>query len=277
MELLCSIFSINNPLAQSLLFQNSIMDISTILGIIIGFGLVGGAVSIGGGASWFFNAPSAMIVVGGTIGAILINYPISDLLGVAKVARNVFFRKNLKTEKMIEKLLDLSKIARRDGILALEDKMEDIKDPFFAKGLTLMIDGVEPAILSRILNTELEFISERHRLGAEIFTTMGNFAPAMGMVGTLIGLIKMLVQMDDPSSIGPAMAVALVTTFYGVILANLVFLPAAGKLKTRSNSELMQKQLMISGILSIQSGDNPRVLEDKLHSFISPQKRKTVF
>ncbi len=253
------------------------MDISTILGIIIGFGLVGGAVSIGGGASWFLNTPSAMIVMGGTFGAVLINYPISDLLGVAKVARNVFFRKNLKTEEMIEMLLDLSKLARRDGILALEDKTEDIKDPFFVKGLTLMIDGVEPTVLSRILNTELEYISERHRLGAEIFTTMGNFAPAMGMVGTLIGLIKMLVQMDDPSSIGPAMAVALVTTFYGVVLANLVFLPAAGKLKTRSSSEVMQKQLMISGILSIQSGDNPRVLEDKLHSFISPKNRKTVF
>ena len=253
------------------------MDISTILGIVIGFGLVISAITMGGGASWFINTPSAMIVLGGTFGAVLINYPISDLLGVSKVAKNVFFRKKLKTEKMIEILLDMSKIARRDGILALEDKMENIKDSFFAKGLTLMIDGVEPATLSRILNTELEYISERHRLGAEIFTTMGNFAPAMGMVGTLIGLIKMLVQMDDPSSIGPAMAVALVTTFYGVILANLIFLPAAGKLKTRSNSELMEKQLMISGILSIQSGDNPRVLEDKLHSFIAPKKRKTVF
>lgn len=236
-----------------------------------------GAIFMGGEASWFLNAPSAMIVMGGTLGAVLINYPLSDILRVIKVAKNVFFQKELLTEKMIEMLLDMSKIARRDGILALEDKVEDIKYPFFAKGMKLMIDGIEPATLSRILNTELEYISERHDLGAEIFTTMGNFAPAMGMVGTLIGLIKMLVQMEDPSSIGPAMAVALVTTFYGVILANLIFLPAAGKLKTRSNSELMQKQLMISGILSIQSGDNPRVLEDKLHSFISPGKRKTVF
>ena len=253
------------------------MDIATILGMVVGFGLVIAAVIMGGGASWFVNLPSAMIVLGGTFGAVLINYPMSDMFGVAKVAKNVFFQQKLKTEKMIEMLLDLSKIARRDGILALEDKVEDIKDPFFAKGLTLMIDGVEPSILSRILDTELEYISERHRLGSEIFTTMGNFAPAMGMVGTLIGLIKMLVQMDDPSAIGPAMAVALVTTFYGVILANLIFLPAAGKLKTRSNSEIMQKQLMISGILSIQSGDNPRVLEDKLHSFIAPGQRKSVF
>jgi len=253
------------------------MDISTLLGIIIGFGLVISAITMGGGASWFVNLPSAMIVLGGTFGAVLINYPMSDIFGVAKVAKNVFLQKELKAETAIKALVEMSRIARRDGILALEDKVEGIKDPFFSKGIMLMIDGVEPAVLSRILHTELEYISERHRLGAEIFTTMGNFAPAMGMVGTLIGLIKMLVQMDDPSSIGPAMAIALVTTFYGVILANLIFLPAAGKLKTRSSSELMQKQLMISGILSIQSGDNPRVLEDKLHSFISPEKRKTAF
>jgi chemotaxis protein MotA len=143
--------------------------------------------------------------------------------------------------------------------------------------MTLMIDGIEPAKLSELLNTEVEYIEERHRLGAEIFMTMGNFAPAMGMVGTLIGLVKMLMQMDDPSSIGPSMAVALITTFYGVILANLVFLPISGKLKTRSAKELAMKQLVMSGILSVQSGDNPRMLEQRLHSFVSPKERKTVF
>jgi len=252
------------------------MDISTILGIVIGFGLVISAMSVGGGLGWFINLPSAMIVLGGTVGATLINYPMSDIIGVVKVAKNVFFHKNMKTEKVIKMLVDISKVSRRDGILALEDKARDIKDPFFAKGIMLMVDGIEPAALSRILNTELDFISERHRLGAEIFSTMGSFAPAMGMVGTLIGLIKMLVQMDDPSSIGPAMAIALITTFYGVVLANLIFLPAAGKLKTRSASEVLLKQLIINGILSVQSGDNPRLLEEKLHSFISPGKRKAM-
>jgi len=252
------------------------MDISTILGIVIGFGLVISAMSVGGGLGWFINLPSAMIVLGGTLGATLINYPMSDIIGVVKVAKNVFFQKEMKTEKVIKMLVDISKVSRRDGILALEDKARDIKDPFFAKGIMLMVDGIEPAALSRILNTELDFISERHRLGAEIFSTMGSFAPAMGMVGTLIGLIKMLVQMDDPSSIGPAMAIALITTFYGVVLANLIFLPAAGKLKTRSASEVLLKQLIINGILSVQSGDNPRLLEEKLHSFISPGKRKAM-
>jgi chemotaxis protein MotA len=227
--------------------------------------------------TWFINAPSALIVVGGTFGAVLINYPISDLLGVSGVVKNVFFQKDLKVSNVIEKLVDMSKTARREGILALEKQAENIKDPFFSKGVRLMIDGLEPAALSKILYTELEFIEERHRLGAEIFTTAGNFAPAMGMVGTLIGLVKMLMQMDDPSSIGPAMAVALITTFYGVILANLIFLPIAGKLKTRSADELLTKQLIISGVLSVQSGDNPRILEQKLHSFIAPVERKSLF
>ena len=262
------------PLARSLLIQVSAMDKSTILGIIFGFGLVIAAMSTGGGLLWFANTPSAMIVLGGTMGAVLINYPMSDILGVAKVAKNVFFQRELKTEDTINTLVEMSRIARRDGILALEDKLEGAKDPFFAKGVMLMIDGIEPAALSRILQTELEYVSERHRMGAEIFMTMGNFAPAMGMMGTLIGLVKMLMQMDDPASIGPAMAVALLTTFYGVILANLIFLPAAGKLKTRSAAEMTVKQLIINGILSVQSGDNPRILEEKLHSFISPGERK---
>jgi len=253
------------------------MDLATIAGILSGFGLVIGAMAMGGGLSWFINIPSALIVVGGTFGAVLINYPITDMLGVIGVAKNVLFHKDLKVGKAIEMLVEMSKTARREGILALEKQVDTVDDAFFSKGIRLMIDGIEPAALSKILYTELEFIEERHKLGAEIFTTMGNFAPAMGMMGTLIGLVKMLMQMDDPSSIGPAMAVALITTFYGVILANLIFLPISGKLKTRSADELMMKQLLISGILSVQSGDNPRILEQKLHSFISPGERKSVF
>jgi chemotaxis protein MotA len=253
------------------------MDLGTLLGIVSGFGLVIIAMSMGGGLGAFINAPSFMIVCGGTMGATLINYPISDVLGVIKVAKNAFFSEKVKTEKIMEMLIEMSKVSRREGILGLEKTLKDIKDPFFVKGMTLMIDGIEPAKLSELLNTEVEYIEERHRLGAEIFMTMGNFAPAMGMVGTLIGLVKMLMQMDDPSSIGPSMAVALITTFYGVILANLVFLPISGKLKTRSAKELAMKQLVMSGILSVQSGDNPRMLEQRLHSFVSPKERKTVF
>lgn len=253
------------------------MDLGTLLGIVSGFGLVIIAMSIGGGFGAFVNAPSLMIVCGGTMGATLINYPISDILRVIKVAKNAFFSEKIKTKKIIETLIEMSKISRRDGILGLEKTLKDIKDPFFVKGMTLMIDGIEPTKLSELLDTEVEYIEERHRLGAEIFMTMGNFAPAMGMIGTLIGLVKMLMDMSDPSSIGPSMAVALLTTFYGVILANLIFLPISGKLKTRSAQELATKQLVVSGILSVQSGDNPRMLEQKLHSFVSPKERKTIF
>ena len=253
------------------------MDLGTLLGIVSGFGLVIIAMSMGGGLGAFINAPSVMIVCGGTMGATLINYPISDVLGVIKVAKNAFFSEKVKTEKITEMLIEMSKVSRREGILGLEKTLKDIKDPFFVKGMTLMIDGIEPAKLSELLDTEVEYIEERHRLGAEIFMTMGNFAPAMGMIGTLIGLVKMLMQMDDPSSIGPSMAVALITTFYGVILANLVFIPISGKLRTRSAQELATKQLIMSGVLSVQSGDNPRMLEQKLHSFISPKERKSAF
>ncbi len=253
------------------------MDLATIVGIVSGFGLVIVAMSLGGGLMWFINVPSALIVGGGTLGAILINYPLSALLGVVSVARNVFFQKEQKVDEIVERLVEMSKVSRREGLLALQKMTDDINDPFLVKGMELMIDGIEPNALVNILETELDFIAERHSLGAEIFTTAGNFAPAMGMVGTLIGLVKMLMQMDDPSSIGPAMAVALITTFYGVILANLIFLPMAGKLKKRSADELLAKQLIIGGILSIQSGDNPRIMEQKLHSFIAPNERKSAF
>lgn len=250
------------------------MDLATLIGIISGFGLVVAAMMLGGGLTWFINPAAALIVVGGTIGATFINYPLKDLFGVIKVVRNVFLHKQTSLGETIEMLIDMSKTARREGILALEKKAEDIEDPFFAKGVSLMVDGIEPATLSKIMQTELDFIEERHRLGAEIFTTMGNFAPAMGMVGTLIGLVQMLMQMEDPSAIGPAMAVALITTFYGILLANLLFLPIAGKLKTRSAQEMLVKQMIISGILSVQSGDNPRILEQKLHSYIAPGERR---
>jgi chemotaxis protein MotA len=253
------------------------VDFATIIGILGGFGLVITAVVSGGGLTWFIDGPSAMIVLGGTLGAVLINYPLSDVLGVIKVAKNAFLGKRGQADTVINQLVEMSRICRREGLIALQKMIEQTKDPFLIKAINLVVDGVTPAHVSEILETELDFIGERHRLGAEIFTTMGNFAPAMGLVGTLIGLVQMLKQMNNPGMIGPAMAVALITTFYGVILANLVFLPIAGKLKNRSSQELLFKQLIINGILSIQSGDNPRVLEQKLHSFIAPRERMSRF
>ncbi len=235
------------------------------------------AMATGGGLSWFLDAPSAMIVGGGIFGAVLISYPLSTIFKVMKVAKNAFFQKEQGPEEVIGKLVEMSRISRREGILSLQKMAPEIEDPFFTKAVGLMTDGMEPETLAQILETELDALAERHRLGAEIFTTMGNFAPAMGMTGTLIGLVKMLMQMNDPASIGPSMSVAFVSTFYGVISANLIFHPIAGKLRARSAQELLLKQLIIGGVLSLQSGDNPRVVEQKLHSFVSPEKRKSAY
>jgi len=254
-----------------------ILDLATVIGILGSFALVITATVSGGGLSWFLDGPSAMIVCGGTFGAVLINYRMSDMLSVLKVAKNAFFKREYRADEIIKILVDMSKLVRKEGILALQNMGARVVDPFMGKAVDMMLDGYEPALMSNILETELDFIAERHRLGAEIFASMGNFAPAMGMMGTLIGLIQMLMKMNEPSSIGPSMAVALITTFYGVILANLVFHPISGKLRTRSAEELLIKQLIIKGVLSIQAGDNPRILEKKLHSFIAPVERRSRF
>ena len=252
------------------------MDVATLLGIVSGFGLVVMAIKMGGGLIWFVNVPSLMIVMGGTLAITLINYPLSDVLSVMKVLKNAFLYKIPQLTGMLHKIVDLSRVARRDGILAMEKEVKKINEPFLGKGVELAVDGVEPDTIRNILENELFFTEDRHKKGAEIFTVMGTMAPAMGMIGTLIGLVNMLMVMDDHKSIGPAMAVALITTFYGSVLANLVFIPIAGKLKVRREDESKYKQLIIEGVTSIQFGDNPRVVEQKLNTYLSPGEQKLV-
>ena len=252
------------------------MDVATLLGIVSGFGLVVMAIKMGGGLIWFVNVPSMMIVLGGTFAITLINYPLSDVLSVMKVLKNAFLYKIPQLTAMLPKIVDLSRVARRDGILAMEKEVKKINEPFLGKGVELAVDGVEPDTIRNILENELFFTEDRHKKGAEIFTVMGTMAPAMGMIGTLIGLVNMLMVMDDPKSIGPAMAVALITTFYGSVLANLVFIPIAGKLKVRREDESKYKQLIIEGVTSIQFGDNPRVVEQKLNTYLSPGEQKLI-
>ena len=211
------------------------MDIATVIGIVSAFTLVISAIMFGGSLSMFINLPSIMIVFGGTIGAAMINYPLPDIIKVSKVLRNAFFLRAFTAKELISNFVGLAGTARREGILALETALNDISDEFMKKGLQLSVDGLEPVSIKDILDTEVWNIQERHKLGAEIFTTLGTFAPAMGMIGTLIGLVQMLQTMDDPSTIGPAMAVALLTTFYGSVLANIVCLPIAGKLRNKSS------------------------------------------
>ncbi|MFH2065742.1 MAG: motility protein A [Pseudomonadota bacterium] len=253
------------------------MDIATLLGTISAFGLVILAIFMGGGLSLFINPPSLMIVVGGTLGATMINYPLRDVLGALTVVKNVFFTKPVPIGKVAGRFVTYAGKARREGILSLESEVRSMPDDFLKKGLQLSIDGTEPQSIQEILETEIDFLRERHQLGAEIFTTMGSFAPALGMIGTLIGLVQMLQSMDDPNSIGPAMAVALLTTFYGSVLANLVFMPIAGKLRTRSKEEILIKEMIVQGVISLSRGDNPRLIEQKLLSFLAPKFRESAF
>jgi chemotaxis protein MotA len=252
------------------------MDIATIIVAVTGFGLLLIAIFMGGGFMWFVNVPSLMIVVGGTIGVTLMNYPFSVMLSVMGVAKNCFFHKSGSSSEVIRNLVEFSRVSRREGILSLQSYTKNLDEPFLVKGINLAIDGLEPQVISDIMDIEIEQLENRHKFGSEIFSTMATFAPAMGMMGTLIGLVQMLQQMDDPSSIGPAMAVALLTTFYGVVLANLICLPFAGKLKARSGEEVLKKTLIAEGIKAIQSGENPRIVEQKLVAFIEPKKRPAV-
>jgi chemotaxis protein MotA len=249
------------------------LDIATLIGILVSFGLVIVSILAGGDGSWFVNAPSLMIVGGGTMGATLLAYPLADVLGVFRVVKNVFMHKSQVVGELIPLISDFAKKARQEGILSFESQLDQIEDPFLVQGIQMAIDGMESSAIEDVMTTEIIYLEERHRLGSEIFSTMGTFAPAVGMLGTIIGLVQMLMQMADPSQIGAPMAVALLTTFYGTLLANLVFLPIAGKLKTRSKQEILVKQLVLEGVISIQSGDNYRVVEQKLKAFIAPKAR----
>jgi chemotaxis protein MotA len=252
------------------------VDIATLIGIVISFGLVIISILIGGDGLWFVNAPSLMIVIGGTMGATLLAFPLKDVLSVFNVAKHVFMHKCQSANELIPLISGFAKKARQEGILSFESQLDDIDDPFLVKGIQMAIDGMESSAIEEVMTTEIMYINERHRLGSEIFTTMGTFAPAVGMLGTIIGLVQMLMQMEDPSQIGAPMAVALLTTFYGTMLANLVFLPVAGKLKTRSKQEILIKQMVLEGVISIQSGDNHRIVEQKLKAFIPPKAREVL-
>lgn len=253
------------------------MDLSTIIGMGAAFGLMLMAILQGGPLTMFINVPSIMIVFGGTIGVAFVHYPFGDLFDAVNVAKKTILHKDSSINDMIIQLMEFANKARKEGILALQGAMEQVDDEFLIKAMQMAVDGQEPDTLRSMLNTEIEYIEQRHDKGANIFLAIGAYSPAMGMVGTLIGLVQMLQTMDDPAKIGPAMAVALLTTFYGAVIANVVCIPMAGKLKNRSDSEVLIKTLIIEGMQSILSGENPRIMEQKLHAFIAPKLRESTF
>ncbi|MFV0275617.1 MAG: flagellar motor protein PomA [Parahaliea sp.] len=247
------------------------MDLATLLGLIGAMGIVMAAILTGGSPIIFFNVPSILIVGGGTVLVVMIKFTLGQFFGAFKVALRAFIFKLPSPEEMIEKIVEIATIARKDGMLALENI--EIDDEFLAQGVRMLIDGNNPEVVSSVLRKELQQTIDRHKWGNKVFTATGDVAPAMGMIGTLIGLVQMLSAMDDPKSIGPAMAVALLTTLYGAVLANMVALPIADKLELRKSQEGHLKSLVIDGVLAIQDGQNPRVIESMLQAYIDPGKR----
>ncbi|MBU5254761.1 motility protein A [Tissierella praeacuta] len=252
------------------------MDIATILGLFLGIGFTIWGILQSGSLSDYWDFPSVIIVLGGTVAATFLAYPLKEISKIGKVLQKAFTHKSTSPNEIIENIINLANVARKEGLLSLEEYASKLEDDFLKKGIMLIVDGTDPDLVRNILETELMFLEERHGQGQGTLEAMGAFAPAFGMLGTLIGLINMLQKMDDPKAIGPNMSVALITTFYGSALANIIFLPLAQKLKVRSKSEVLVKELMIEGLLSIQAGENPRIIEEKLKTFIPPEMRVSI-
>lgn len=243
-------------------------DLMTVLGFILGFSAIITSIFLGGNLELYWNVPSVLITIGGSFAALLVSYDFSQIKGVMYLTRKVLFTEPMSPGALVEIFAELARKARREGLLGLEEDIWRLDDPFFQKGVRMMVDAIEPDLIRNILRTDMEAMVQRHQLGQKVFRTWGVLSPAFGMVGTLIGLINMLSHLEDPGSLGPAMAVALLTTFYGMIMANLVFNPIANKLELRSDEELLLRNITLEGVISIQSGMNPRILEEKLRSFL---------
>jgi chemotaxis protein MotA len=254
------------------------MDINTLLGLILGtfFIVLSILLNAEGGISpenliLFYNVPSLLIVFGGTLSSLFIRYTIKDTFGVFKIVKHTLFFNIPSSTEIIKEFVQLAQIARKDGLLALE--RVTIEDPFMSKGINYCVDGAETEQIKGILMKEIQYMKARHESGMNVLKAIEVSAPAFGMIGTLIGLVNMLANMDDPKSIGPAMAVAILTTLYGAVIANLFAIPLKDKLEDHSGEEFDLKLLMIEGILGINRGENPRMLEEALYSFVSPSDR----
>jgi len=248
------------------------LDLATLIGLIGGFAVVLTSIMLGGSASTFINVPSLAVVFGGTILVTMMKFSLGEFLGAASIAVKAFLHKPSAPEALIEKAVELAKTARQGGLLALEDA--EVPDEFMKNGLGLLIDGHPADVVRSMLTKDKNLTLQRHNDGQSIFKAIGDVGPAMGMIGTLIGLVQMLSNMDDPKQIGPAMAVALLTTLYGAILATMFALPIADKLGLRSREENITKSLVIDALLGIQGGQNPRVIESMLETYLPKSKRQ---
>lgn len=249
------------------------MDIASIVGLIGGFGVMLFTILLSGDLMAYLDLPSFICTFGGTFTMTLMAYPLSNSIEALKSVKHVFIHKELKPEDVIKSVIDLANVARKEGLLALEEAAQQIKDDFLQKGVMLIVDGTDPELVRNILETELSFVEDRHKSNQGFYEFMAAMGPAFGMLGTLIGLINMLRDLSDPSALGPNMAVAIITTFYGSVIANVFCIPIVNKLKTRSSQEILMKEVMLEGMLSIQAGENPRIIEEKLKAFLAPKLR----
>ena len=253
------------------------MDLASIIGFVVCLGMIIFGIVTGdegfAAITHFLHGPSFIITVGGTVACVLAMNSVQDFISGLKSFLLVFKVPALETPQIIKKIIDLSNIARKEGLLSLEEAAADLDDEFLKKGILLIVDGTDPELVRDILETELSCIEDRHKKRIEFWMNVAAMGPAWGMIGTLIGLVDMLYHMDDPSTLGPAMAVALITTLYGSLLANWICTPVSNKLKADNAIEMQQKEVMIEGLLSIQAGENPRVIEEKLKSFLPPKDR----
>ncbi|UOF91354.1 flagellar motor protein [Fodinisporobacter ferrooxydans] len=251
------------------------MDLTSIGGIVLGLAsLVVAFVLEGGQLGSLFQITAAIIVFGGTFGAVIVSFPMEQLKTVPSLLKIVFTSKPKEPLTMIDELIKLATIARREGILALEEQIEDAKDEFFKNGIRLVVDGVDPELVRSILETELTYIENRHEAGAGVLEAAGGYSPTLGIIGTVMGLVHVLGNLSDVTKLGPLIATAFIATLYGVSSANLLYLPMANKLKIRSKQEILTREIMIEGILSIQAGENPNILGQKLKAFLAPKERE---
>jgi len=255
------------------------VDIASLIGMLLCLGmLLFGIISAAGlsGFVRYIDVPSAIITFGGAIAATLCCYSMQDFVSGLKSFTLIFKVPAVNTTEMIKKIIDLSNVARKEGLLSLEEAAAELDEPFMKKGILLIVDGTDPDLVRNIMETELVGIESRHKNCISFWETLGSMGPAWGMIGTLVGLVNMLYNMDDASAIGPAMAVALITTLYGSLLSNWICTPVANKLKADNAAEMTIKEVMIEGLLSIQAGENPRVIEEKLKTFLAPKDRAAV-
>jgi chemotaxis protein MotA len=252
------------------------MDIATIIGVVFCFVLIFGSIAIGGGLMIFFDVPSLAITIGGMLCATLIHFSLPQFLGIFSIVKKTIISKIPSQIELIQRIVSYATINRRDGALALEEEIKKTNNLFLVKGLQMIIDGQEADSIRGIMNLEIQYVQERHGTGKKMLEFMGSAAPAFGMIGTLIGLVQMLRNLSSPDKIGAGMAVALITTFYGAIAANIVFVPLAGKLGIYSKAETMSMEMIVEGMCAIANGESPTAVREKLQVFISQGSRVLV-